>query len=95
MMANEPDKDVDMKDATPIPNPPEQVTSQSEDHLTSGFAKHSEKEKIIEVFHRRVWPALAELKWTKVRPFRRSSLPTSSVNEYVAGLLDHHPHLDF
>ena len=72
-MGNEPDEDGEMEDATSLPNTPEQVSSPREDYLTSGFAKHSEKDKIIETFHRVVWPALASLRWTKVRPCSRSS----------------------
>jgi hypothetical protein len=59
------DKDVEMEEETPEAQM--EVDHEQEDYLTSGFAKHSEKDKIIETFNRQVWPALAAKGWTTVR----------------------------
>lgn len=57
-MEKEKTKDVEMEDSEP---------KTAKAHVNEGFAKHSEKEKIIDTFRRTVWPALAEIGWTKVR----------------------------
>jgi hypothetical protein len=41
-------------------------TEENKDDMNSGFAKHIEKEKVIEVFHTVAWPALFSAGWTKV-----------------------------
>ena len=60
-------KDVEMKDDAAPDSKEINKSVKCNDDLTSGFAKHIEKEKVIEVFRTVAWPGLAAAGWTKVR----------------------------
>jgi hypothetical protein len=65
-MAEEESKDIEMKDAPSETAAPE-IETRRPNTVVEGFAKHSEKEKIIDTFRRTVWPLLIDAGWTKVR----------------------------
>lgn len=65
------------------------VKSERNDDLNSGFAKHIEKEKVIEAFHSIAWPALAAAGWTKASDVMLTDDPSSfsRVNSHFLSLI--------
>jgi hypothetical protein len=57
---------IENKEDVPSDNDAIIKTEENKDGMNSGFAKHIEKEKVIEVFHTVAWPALFSAGWTKV-----------------------------
>lgn len=71
-------KDVKVEEEEDAPVNKEIKTGERNDNMNSGFAKHIEKEKVIEVFHCVAWPALSAAGWTKVR----HGIPTDALSKF-------------
>lgn len=82
--------DVEMKEALAPDSMQDNLSGKNND-LNSGFAKHIEKEKVINVFHSIAWPALEAAGWTKVS----NVTPTDGSTRFFYVKVDLHSKLTF